>query len=234
MNKVTIDVVIPLYNGEKTILDTLHTVLAQARLPDHVYVVNDGSIDKGPEIVRSLHNPLITVIDTKHKGVSHARNRGIMVDFIPVGEETEIDRNMVDIISDPIVHLVRNAVDHGVEPPEEREGNGKPRAGTLVLRAYHSGGSVVVEIGDDGRGLDRDKIVRNAIAKGLVESDKGMSEGEVFNLIFQPGFSTAPEWVREMGFGAGMGLPNIKACADVMRLESTVGVGTHLEIIIYY
>jgi two-component system chemotaxis sensor kinase CheA len=95
-----------------------------------------------------------------------ARRREIMINCIPVGEDTEIDRNMVDLINDPLVHLVRNAVDHGIEPPEEREKNGKPREGTLLLKAYHSGGNVVVEISDDGRGLDRPKIVQKANATG--------------------------------------------------------------------
>ena len=122
-----------------------------------------------------------------------ARKREIDIDFIPIGEDTEIDRNMVDLINDPLIHLVRNAVDHGIEPPEERERNGKPRKGMLLLKAYHSGGSVVVEISDDGRGLNRDKIIQKAVAKGFIESGKGMSDSEILNLIFQPGF---PRWIR--------------------------------------
>lgn len=144
-----------------------------------------------------------------------ARKRGIIVDFIPVGEETEIDRNMVDIINDPLVHLVRNAVDHGIEPPEERERNGKPRAGTLLLKAYHSGGSVVVEIGDDGRGLNREKIVQKAIAMGLIQSDKGMSDSEVANLIYQPGLSTA-DTVTDVS-GRGVGLDVVRKGAEALR-----------------
>ena len=144
-----------------------------------------------------------------------ARRREIMINFIPVGEDTEIDRNMVDIINDPLIHLVRNAVDHGIEPPEERERNGKPRAGTLVFKAYHSGGSVVVEISDDGRGLDRDKITQKATAKGLIQSGRVMSESEAINLIFQPGFSTADK-VTEIS-GRGVGLDVVRKAVETLR-----------------
>jgi two-component system chemotaxis sensor kinase CheA len=144
-----------------------------------------------------------------------ARRREININFIPIGEDTEIDRNMVDLINDPLIHLVRNAVDHGIEPPEERERNGKPRTGSLVLKAYHSGGSVVVEISDDGRGLNRDKIIQKAVAKGLIESAKGMSDNEILNLIFQPGFSTADK-VTDLS-GRGVGLDVVKKAVETLR-----------------
>jgi two-component system chemotaxis sensor kinase CheA len=144
-----------------------------------------------------------------------ARKQGLMVNFIPAGEDTEIDRNMVDLINDPLVHLVRNAVDHGIEPPEERERNGKPRAGTFLLKAYHSGGNVVVEISDDGRGLDRDKIIQKAMAKGLIQSGQRMSESEIINLIFQPGFSTA-DAVTDIS-GRGVGLDVVKKAVETLR-----------------
>jgi two-component system chemotaxis sensor kinase CheA len=144
-----------------------------------------------------------------------ARKRKIMINFIPAGEDTEIDRNMVDLINDPLVHLVRNAVDHGIESPDERERNGKPRTGTLLFKAYHSGGSVVVEISDDGRGLDRDKIIQKAIAKGLISSGKGLSESEIINLIFQPGFSTADN-VTDIS-GRGVGLDVVRRAVETLR-----------------
>jgi two-component system chemotaxis sensor kinase CheA len=144
-----------------------------------------------------------------------ARRREIMINFVPVGEETEIDRNMVDLINDPLVHLVRNAVDHGIESPEERKKNGKPRIGTLLLKAYHSGGNVVVEISDDGRGLDRDKIIQKAITKGLFDSRKNISESEVIDLIFQPGFSTADN-VTDIS-GRGVGLDVVRKAVETLR-----------------
>ena len=144
-----------------------------------------------------------------------ARKREIMIDFVPIGEDTEIDRNMVDLVNDPLVHLVRNAVDHGIEPPEEREKSGKPKAGTVLLKAYHSGGSVVVEISDDGRGLERGKIIEKAIAKGLINSGTGVSDSELVHLIFQPGFSTADK-VTDLS-GRGVGLDVVRKAVEILR-----------------
>jgi two-component system chemotaxis sensor kinase CheA len=161
-----------------------------------------------------------------------ARRREIVINFIPVGEDTEIDRNMVDLINDPLIHLVRNAVDHGIEPPEERERNGKPRTSTLVMRAFHSGGNVVVEISDDGRGLDRNKIIQKAIAKGLIQSGESMSESEVIHLIFQPGFSTADK-VTDVS-GRGVGLDVVRKAVETLRgridVSSEFGKGCTFSI----
>ncbi|MEN6370458.1 MAG: chemotaxis protein CheA [Armatimonadota bacterium] len=144
-----------------------------------------------------------------------AKKSGKIVEFTTDGDDTEIDRNMVDIINDPLVHMVRNAVDHGVEAPDVRESIGKSRTGKVRLMAYHSGGNVVVEMQDDGKGLDRSKIVEKAVAKGLIDSDKGMSDGEVFNLIFEPGFSTADK-VTDIS-GRGVGLDVVKKNVEVIR-----------------
>ena len=161
-----------------------------------------------------------------------ARRREIMIHFISAGEDTEIDRNMVDLINDPLVHLVRNAVDHGIEPPEERERNGKPREGTLWLKAYHSGGNVIVEVSDDGRGLDHNKIIQKAISKGLIQSGENMSESEVINLIFQPGFSTADK-VTDVS-GRGVGLDVVKKAVEALRgrvdVSSEPGIGCTFSI----
>ncbi len=144
-----------------------------------------------------------------------ARRREIIINFTPIGEDTEIDRNMVDLINDPLVHLVRNAVDHGIEPSHEREKNGKPREGTLWLKAYHSGGNVVVQVSDDGRGLDRNKIIEKATAKGLIQPGQSMSESEIINLIFQPGFSTADK-VTDIS-GRGVGLDVVRKAVETLR-----------------
>jgi two-component system chemotaxis sensor kinase CheA len=161
-----------------------------------------------------------------------ARRRETMINFIPVGEDTEIDRNMVDLINDPLIHLVRNAVDHGIEPPEERERNGKPRIGTLLLKAYHSGGNVVVEISDDGRGLNREKIIQKAITKGLIDSGKSISESEVIDLIFQPGFSTADN-VTDIS-GRGVGLDVVRKAVETLRgrvdVSSEFGKGCSFSV----
>lgn len=161
-----------------------------------------------------------------------ARRREIMINFVPAGEDTEIDRNMVDLINDPLVHLVRNAVDHGIEPPEEREKNGKPKVGTLSMKAYHSGGNVVLEISDDGRGLDHDKILQKAIVKGLSDSGRSMSESEVIDLIFQPGFSTADN-VTDIS-GRGVGLDVVRKAVETLRgridVTSELGKGSTFSL----
>ena len=153
-----------------------------------------------------------------------ARRRETTINFVPIGEDTEIDRNMVDLINDPLVHLVRNAVDHGIEPPHERERNGKPREGTLLLKAYHSGGNIVVEISDDGRGLDYNKIIEKAISKGLIQPGQNMSDNEIINLIFQPGFSTADK-VTDIS-GRGVGLDVVRKAVETLR--GRVDVSTEL------
>ncbi|WP_411280667.1 chemotaxis protein CheA [Gemmatimonas sp.] len=154
------------------------------------------------------------------------------VQFVTDGDEVEIDRNMVDVLGDPLVHMVRNAVDHGVEGPDEREANGKPRLGVVRLHAYHASGNVVVELKDDGRGLHRDKIVKKAIEKGLIESDKGMTDSDVFNLIFAPGFSTAEQITDISGRGVGMDVVrrNLEKIRGRIDITSVPGKGTTFAI----
>ncbi|MGZ8493770.1 MAG: chemotaxis protein CheA, partial [Gemmatirosa sp.] len=150
------------------------------------------------------------------------------VEFSTEGEDTEVDRNMVDVIGDPLVHMVRNALDHGVETPDDRLRTGKPRTGHVKLSAYQAGGSVIVELKDDGRGLHREKIVRKAIEKGLIESDRGMTDGEVFQLIFAPGFSTADKITDVSGRGVGMDVVkrNIESVRGRIEISSEPGQGT--------
>ena len=133
-----------------------------------------------------------------------ARKTGKHIEFTAEGEEAEIHRNLVDIINDPIMHMVRNAVDHGIEMPETREKVGKAPIGSIRLSAYHAAGNVVVEIVDDGRGLDRNAILAKAREKGLLREGRRLSDGEVFNLIFEPGFSTAQTVTEVSGRGVGM------------------------------
>ncbi|MCF8143213.1 MAG: chemotaxis protein CheA [Deltaproteobacteria bacterium] len=157
-----------------------------------------------------------------------SRKVGKNVNLVTEGEDTEIDRNMVDIINDPLMHMVRNSVDHGIEPPEERERVGKPRIGMLRLSAYHSAGSVVVEIADDGRGLDRDSILAKAREKGLVGEDTSLTEREIFNLVFEPGFSTAKTVTDVSGRGVGMDVvkKNIESLRGQVEIESEWGKGS--------
>lgn len=144
------------------------------------------------------------------------------------GEDTEIDRNMVDVINDPLMHMIRNSVDHGIESPQEREASGKPAQGTVKLSAYHAAGSVVVEIEDDGRGLDADAILSKAQERGLIGKDTSLSEREIFNLIFEPGFSTAKTVTDVSGRGVGMDVvkKNIDSLRGQVEIESKVGKGS--------
>jgi len=157
-----------------------------------------------------------------------SRKVGKNVNLATEGEDTEIDRNMVDIINDPLMHMVRNSVDHGIEPPDERERVGKPRQGRIRLSAYHSAGSVIVEIADDGRGLNRDLILAKAREKGILAEDVSLTEREIFNLIFEPGFSTAKEVTDVSGRGVGMDVvkKNIESLRGQVEIESQWGKGS--------
>ncbi|OQX27945.1 MAG: hypothetical protein BWK80_02795 [Desulfobacteraceae bacterium IS3] len=164
-----------------------------------------------------------------------ARKAGKEVVFAAQGEDTEIDRNMVDIIADPLVHMVRNAVDHGIEAPEVREKHGKPRQGTIILSARHSAGNVVVEIKDDGKGLDRNAIIAKAVKTGLVPENtrpETLTEHAVFSLIFEPGFSTA-EVVSEVS-GRGVGMNVVKTNIEILRgqieIQSEFRIGSTFRI----
>ncbi len=153
---------------------------------------------------------------------------GKVVNVVLVGEDTEIDRNMVEEIYNPLVHLVRNAVDHGIEPPAERIRQGKSEAGSLHLKAYHRGGTIVIEISDDGKGLDKKKILEKAVATGSVDAGANLSEQDIYRLIFLPGLSTAAKVTDVSGRGVGMDV--VKKAIDKLRgkidIQSAVGAGT--------
>ena len=157
-----------------------------------------------------------------------ARKVGKNVHFITEGEDTEIDRNLVDIINDPLVHMVRNAVDHGIETPEIRKQGDKPEYGTVKLCAYHSAGNVVVEIEDDGKGLDREVILAKAREKAIIDNGSTLSDREVFNLIFEPGFSTAKTVTDVSGRGVGMDVvkKNIESLRGQAEIRSEAGKGS--------
>ena len=157
-----------------------------------------------------------------------SRKVGKKINFETEGEETEIDRNLVDVINDPLVHMVRNAVDHGIELPELRVKNGKSEHGTVQLCAYHSAGSVVVEINDDGQGLDREAILAKARQQGLLDEGVSPSDREVFNLIFEPGFSTARTVTDVSGRGVGMDVvrKNIESLRGQTEIKSEAGKGS--------
>jgi two-component system, chemotaxis family, sensor kinase CheA len=173
--------------------------------------------DKFPRVVRDL-----------------AMECGKQVQIAMEGEETELDRTIIEAIKDPLTHLIRNAVDHGIESPQVRRVNGKPAAGRLLLRAFHEGGQVNIEISDDGAGLNLERIAQKAIDKELVSTEQAarMSDREIAQLVFAPGFSTATEVSNVSGRGVGMDVvkTNIEKVGGTVDIQSQVGQGTTIKI----
>lgn len=157
---------------------------------------------------------------------------GKRVELVVEGEDTELDKAMVDLIYDPLVHLVRNAVDHGIESGPDRAVAGKPEAGTLTLRAYHAGGSVCVEIEEDGRGLNTDAILAKARTQGLVPDDGALTTREIHEFIFAPGFSTATKVTDVSGRGVGMDVVKrtVEGLRGAVDVSSTPGAGTRFTL----
>jgi len=154
------------------------------------------------------------------------------VDFQTSGEDTELDRGVVEELNDPLLHMIRNSMDHGIESPEKRTAAGKTPMGTLHLRAYHQGGNIVVEIEDDGAGLDRNRIFQKAVERGLISPDAVISDEEVFNFIFAAGFSTAEKITEVSGRGVGLDVVrrNIEGLRGCVSISSTPGKGTLFKI----
>lgn len=163
-----------------------------------------------------------------------SRKSGKEVDLILEGEETELDKSVVEVIGDPLVHLIRNAVDHGVESEAERIAKGKPAKGRVVLRAYHKGNSVAIEIEDDGKGIDPEKMREVAIRKGVITAEEArqLDDREAMELIFAPGFSSAETITDISGRGVGMDVvrTNIKNLKGSVNISSEVGKGTRFTL----
>nr|4XIV_A Chain A, Chemotaxis protein CheA [Thermotoga maritima MSB8]4XIV_B Chain B, Chemotaxis protein CheA [Thermotoga maritima MSB8] len=156
------------------------------------------------------------------------------VNFIMRGEDTELDRTFVEEIGEPLLHLLRNAIDHGIEPKEERIAKGKPPIGTLILSARHEGNNVVIEVEDDGRGIDKEKIIRKAIEKGLIDESKAatLSDQEILNFLFVPGFSTKEKVSEVSGRGVGMDVVKnvVESLNGSISIESEKDKGTKVTI----
>jgi two-component system chemotaxis sensor kinase CheA len=150
------------------------------------------------------------------------------------GEETDLDKNLVEALADPLVHLVRNSVDHGIEMPEERKAAGKPTMGTVKLTASQEGDHILLSIIDDGKGMDPEKLIEIAVSRGVMDADAAarMTDVEAFNLIFAPGFSTKTEISEVSGRGVGMDVvkTKINQLNGTVNIDSKMGVGTTLEI----
>lgn len=176
--------------------------------------------------------PMSTVFSRFPRMLRDLANKiGKKVNFVTQGEATELDKGLVEKITDPLTHLVRNSLDHGIEAPDVRRDIGKPEAGTLTLAASHQGGSIVIEVRDDGRGMNREKILKKARERGLDVSDS-MPDSEVWQLIFAPGFSTAETVTDISGRGVGMDVvrKNIAALNGSVDIDSVEGVGMRVSI----
>jgi two-component system chemotaxis sensor kinase CheA len=154
------------------------------------------------------------------------------VNFITSGEDTELDRTVVEELNDPLLHMIRNSMDHGIETPEKRVAAGKSETGTLNLRAFHQGGNIVVEIEDDGAGLNKEKILKKAVERGLAKAGVALTDEEIFHFIFAAGFSTADKVTDLSGRGVGLDVVrrNIERLRGRVEIASTPGQGTKFKI----
>jgi len=185
------------------------------------------------EAVMSIRMLPIAFVFSRFPRLVHdlASKLGKQVELKTVGEGTELDKGVIEKIADPLTHLVRNSLDHGLESPEARRAAGKPETGTITLRAFHQGGSIVIEVVDDGAGLNRQRILAKARSRGMQVSDE-MPDQDVWQLIFEPGFSTAEVVSDVSGRGVGMDVVkrNIQAAGGRVELSSVSGQGTRISI----
>ncbi len=233
-------------------LDTLmnlmgELVIARSRIVDTLKKYNIKEVDESlaqlSRITLDLQNivmkvrmvPIAFVFNRFPRMVRDlSKKMGKEVNFIIKGEETELDRTFVEEIGEPILHLLRNAIDHGIESKEERIAKGKPPVGTIVLSARHEGNNVVIEVEDDGRGMDRDKILKRAIEMGLVDELKAstLPDEKVFEFLFVPGFSTKEDVSEVSGRGVGMDVVKnvVESLNGSVSIESQKDVGTKVTI----
>jgi two-component system chemotaxis sensor kinase CheA len=185
------------------------------------------------EAVMSIRMMPISVVFSRFPRVVRelSQKLGKKVELKLVGEGTELDKSLIERITDPLTHLVRNSLDHGIEMPDVRTEKGKQPVGTITLRAYHQSGNIVIEVGDDGAGLNRQRILAKAKERGLQANDQ-MSDQEVWQLIFEAGFSTAEQVTEVSGRGVGMDVVkrNINAMGGRVEIESMTGIGTRMTV----
>lgn len=220
-------------------------VIAEARLSDLAQKLNDPNLTEVVEDIRRLALGLrdttmairltpLSSITGRFQRLAHdlAGKTGKDFDFVIEGEETELDKTVIEKLSDPLVHILRNAVDHGLEDNDTRVANGKPARGTVRLKASYSGADVLISVQDDGKGLDPDFILGRAIDRGLVSADANLSRGEIFQLLMAPGFSTA-EQVTDLS-GRGVGTDVVKSTVEALRgsveIESELGAGSSFTL----
>ncbi|WP_419728559.1 chemotaxis protein CheA [Lichenicola sp.] len=220
-------------------------VIAQSRLSQVASAGNDPQIKSIAEDIERLTLELrdttmgvrtvaIVALFGRFRRLIHdlGKELGKEIELTTVGEETELDKTLIEQLSDPLIHLLRNAVDHGLEQPEQRLASGKPRCGRITLTARHSGAEILISIADDGRGLDRDRIRARAEENGLLVPGQAITDNELFQVIFEPGFSTAREVTSLSGRGVGMDV--VKRALEGLRgkidITSVTGSGTELTL----
>jgi two-component system, chemotaxis family, sensor kinase CheA len=219
-------------------------VISQAMLTEHLGGLPTdkfGGLIKGIEELsqhtRSLQDSVMAMRAQPVKSVFQRMPRlvrevaaatGKKVRLVLHGEETEIDKTVIEQLYDPLVHMMRNSVDHGVEPPDEREAAGKPAEGTVRLSAGHAGGRIIIEIADDGKGINRERVFQKAVSKGLIPADLSLTDGQIDDLIFLPGLSTAEQVSNISGRGVGMDVvrSNIQRMGGRVSIRSVPGQGS--------
>jgi two-component system chemotaxis sensor kinase CheA len=216
-------------------LETLAAMIGNADLSETVEHINRVTSEFQDIILKLRMVPIEQVFNRfprMLRDLSKELNKSI--DFRMEGEETELDRGVVDEIGDPLVHLLRNAVDHGVERPEVRRSNGKPETGSILLKAYPSGNHVYIEIRDDGAGIQKDKVLKKALERNiLTENEAGrISDKEVYQLLFHPGFSTAEKITDVSGRGVGLDVvkTKIESLGGTVEVDSSLGAGSTFTI----
>ncbi len=220
-------------------------VIAQARLSQLAGNIRHPALTGVAEEIERLSNELrdnTLGIRMLPIGTTFSRFRRLVrdlssdmqkqIELVTEGGETELDKTVIEQLGDPLVHLLRNSIDHGIEPPRERMERGKPPTGKIILSAEHAGGEVLIHIADDGRGMNPEKIRAKAVEKGLIAADARLSDAEIFNLIFLPGFSTAEKVTNVSGRGVGMDV--VKRGIDSLRgkidIQSEPGAGSKIII----
>ncbi|MBM7555915.1 chemotaxis protein CheA [Halanaerobacter jeridensis] len=201
----------------------------------------DNALDEVDKKVRGLQEEVMntrmipigsTFMRFKRLVRDLSQEQGKEINLKIKGKETELDKTVIEEIGDPLKHMIRNSIDHGIEMPDEREMQGKSRTGTITLNAYHKEGKVVIEIKDDGRGLNKDKILEKAQENGLVEPDEELKDREIYQLIMEPGFSTSEEITETSGRGVGMDVvkSNIEKLRGSVKISSEEGEGTTFKL----
>ena len=203
--------------------DLIESASAMARLVEEIR-------EKAMQVRMVPINEIFSRFQRVVRDICH--NTGKDIELVINGGDTEVDKTVVEKISDPLMHLVRNSADHGIELPDARVSKGKPAKGVITLNAFNDAGSIVIEVSDNGSGLDRDRILKKALERGLVSQNQALSDNELFRLIFEPGFSTAEQVTKLSGRGVGMDVVkrNIEALRGTVDVESPESVGTVVRI----